>query len=242
MSPDATTAAAAAAAAPPATAAPQEPRPVGAPWLYKGGRGICRVFTSMAFDLKVYGRPHVPLSGGVIIAANHQSYLDPVLVGSQLRRPLSFLAKSELFENRYFGWLIRNLNAFPVRQGEGDVGAVKETIRRLQEGHALTIFPEGSRSPDGELQPIQPGIALIVRRAGVPVVPCVIDGSFAAWPRHQKLPRPHPIRVKFGPAMQLADLKGGEIVKRLDAALHQMFAELRASNPVLHQKPSERER
>lgn len=206
---------------------------VRAPWLYKTGRVICRVFTSVAFDLKVYGKHHIPRAGGVLIAANHQSYLDPILVGSQLPRALSFMAKSELFENRYFGWLIRNLNAFPVRQGEGDVGAVKETIRRLQEGHALTIFPEGARCGDGDLQPIQPGIALIVRRAGVPVVPCVIDGSFRAWPKHRKLPLSHPIRLAFGPPMHLADLKGPEIVKRLDATLRTMFLDLRAREAEL---------
>src|SRR5262249_9837762 len=136
--------------------------------IYHGGRVICRIVSTQMFDLKVYGTHHVPPGGGVLIISNHQSFLDPVVLASQLRRPLSFLAKSELFEVPGFGWLIRHLNAFPVRQGEGDVGAVRETIRRLQEGHALNMFPEGSRSLDGEIAPIQAGIGLIVRRAGVP--------------------------------------------------------------------------
>src|SRR5438876_4866321 len=107
------------------------------------GRTICRTITSRMFDLKVYGLEHVPKTGGVLIISNHQSYLDPVLLGVQIPRPMSYLAKSELFAIPGFGWLIRQLNAFPVRQGEGDVAAVRETIRRLQEGHMLNIIPEG---------------------------------------------------------------------------------------------------
>lgn len=194
---------------------------------YSACRSICRLTTSLAFDLKVYGQHHVPMNGGVMIASNHQSYLDPVLIAAQLKRPLSFLAKSELFENPYFGWLIRNLNAYPVKQGAGDVGAVKETIRRLQEGHGLHLFPEGSRCEDGQIAPIQPGIGLIVRRAGVPVVPAAIDGSFQSWPKWRTLPRIRPIRVLYGPPMQLADCKPAEIVRRIDVTLRDLLARLR---------------
>jgi 1-acyl-sn-glycerol-3-phosphate acyltransferase len=198
--------------------------------LWNLGRTICRVYTSREFDLKVYGVHHIPRSGGVLIVSNHQSYLDPVLIGVQICRPMSYLAKSELFEKPAFSWLIRNLNAFPVRQGEGDVGAVKETIRRLAEGHMLTMFPEGTRTPDGTLQPIQPGIGLIVRRAGVPVVPAVIDGSFEAWPRQDLLPHAHPIRVLFGSPMELGKMKTGEIVSEIGVTLRRMFDDLRGGN------------
>jgi 1-acyl-sn-glycerol-3-phosphate acyltransferase len=210
-----------------------QPAPTAAPahldegLVYRIGRFICRPFCDRFFQLKAYGTHNVPNRGGVLIVSNHQSYLDPVLLGTKLRRPLSFLAKSELFENRCFGWLIRNLNAFPVRQGEGDVGAVRETIRRLQEGHALILFPEGTRSPDGTIQPILPGVGLIIRRAGVPVLPAVVDGSFAAWPRDSKRFRSHPIRVMYGPAMDLKDLKPAEIVRRIEMTLHTMFEQLR---------------
>src|SRR5205085_495254 len=103
----------------------------------------CRPILSAAFELKVYDRHFVPRRGGVLLVSNHQSYLDPVLVALYLPRPMSFLAKSELFRHRFFAWLIRSLNAFPVRQGAGDVGAVREMIKRLREGHMLNIFPEG---------------------------------------------------------------------------------------------------
>jgi 1-acyl-sn-glycerol-3-phosphate acyltransferase len=188
---------------------------------------ICRPIFAAMFQLKVYGRNHVPRRGGVLLVSNHQSYLDPVLVGLYLPRPMSYLAKSELFHNRFFRWLITSLNAFPVRQGAGDVGAVKEMIRRLREGHMLNMYPEGSRTEDGEMRPIEPGAALVVKRAGVPIVPCVIDGSFKAWPKQQKFPKPHRISVMYGPPLAIDGLKAAEITKLIDRTLRQMVAELR---------------
>ena len=93
--------------------------------LWKLAQTITRVFTTVMFDLKVYGRDNVPDEGGALMISNHQSFLDPAILGVQLRRPMSYLAKSELWHNRLLGWLITNLNAFPVRQGAGDVGAIK---------------------------------------------------------------------------------------------------------------------
>src|SRR5690606_9930917 len=144
-------------------------------FLWKALQVLCRIGTTLMFELKVYGKEHIPSTGGVLIVSNHQSYLDPVLLAVPLYRPVSFLAKSELFKNAFFSWLIRNLNAFPVRQGAGDVGAMKETIRRLQQGHMLVIYPEGSRTDTGDLLPIAPGAALVIRRAGVPVIPAIIE-------------------------------------------------------------------
>jgi 1-acyl-sn-glycerol-3-phosphate acyltransferase len=195
---------------------------------WKLAQAFCRVMTTLLFDFKAYGVHNVPMRGGVLLVSNHQSYLDPVLLGVPLRRPLSYMAKSELFENKFFGMLIRSLNAFPVRQGAGDVGAVKQTIKRLQEGHLLNIYPEGTRSEDGLIGKIESGAALVVRRANVPVVPVVIHGSFEAWPRTKKLFHAHPIRVVYGPPMDLADLKAAEITKKIDFTLRAMFNELRA--------------
>jgi 1-acyl-sn-glycerol-3-phosphate acyltransferase len=195
--------------------------------LYSTGQVICRIVTTTQFDLRIRGTEHIPLNGGVLIASNHQSLLDPVLIGVQVKRPLSYLAKSELFENPRFSWLIRNLYAFPARQEPGDITAVREAIRRLQEGRALVIFPEGSRTENGELLPLQPGVGLIVRKADVPVVPALIEGSFKAWPRGGKLCRQAKIRVQFGPAMQLSHLKAAAVVQRIDQTMHRIFEELR---------------
>lgn len=205
-------------------------------WFYRACRTIARIATTLMFDLKVYGSQHVPTHGGAIIAANHQSYLDPVLVGVLLRRPLSFMAKSTLFRNRYFTWLISALHAFPVRLGAGDVSAMKEAIRRVQQGHLLCVYPEGTRTETGELGPIQAGVALVVKRAGVPVVPAVIDGAFDAFGPHRKLPRPTRILLMYGPPMHFEGLKGEQITALIDTTFRQMLDELAQIRLELQQR------
>jgi 1-acyl-sn-glycerol-3-phosphate acyltransferase len=202
--------------------------------LYRMFKAILRGTALVGFDFKAYGVKHIPMRGGVLIVANHQSYLDPAVLGINIRRPCSFLAKSELFENRIFGGTIRRLNAFPVRQGEGDVGAVRETIRRLQDGHILMMFPEGGRTEDGRIAPMQGGVGLIVRRAGpnVKVVPAAIYGAYEAWPKHRKVPRCGKVRVKYGPAMSLADLKASKVVERIDGEIRRLFAELEEGEKI----------
>jgi len=207
---------------------PLAPDPLRRSLLWCVLQALLRIAATLMFDMKVWGRRNVPATGGVLLATNHQSFIDPVLVGVMLYRPVSYLARSTLFANKYFGWLIRSLHAFPVRRGEGDVGAIKETIRRLKEGHALNIFPEGSRSEDSEIGPIKSGIALVIRRAGVPVVPVAIDGSFDAWPKGSKFPRPHPVRMMYGKPMDLSGMESNEIAATLDRELRQMQARLRA--------------
>lgn len=189
---------------------------------------VARIGTTLLFDLKVWGVERVPRTGGVLLVANHQSYLDPVLVGVRLQRPVSYMAKSELFRNRFFAVLIRALHAFPVRQGKGDKGAIEETIRRLHQGYVLNIYPEGSRTEDGTLLPIQRGVALVVRKADVPVVPLVIDGSYDAYPRGHKLFRPYPIRMLFGRPLKTEGLKGDQIVQLIDRTFREMMDELHA--------------
>jgi 1-acyl-sn-glycerol-3-phosphate acyltransferase len=194
---------------------------------YKACHIVARVGTTLMFDLKSYGIHHVPRTGGVLLVCNHQTYLDPVIAGVHLRRPIGFIAKSELFEKPKFNWLIRSLNAFPVRRGEGDVGAMKEAIRRLKEGNILTMFPEGTRSKDGRIGLIQPGIALLIRKAQVPVVPVVLDGCLKAWPRGEKLFHPAPIRIMYRPPLDVANLKGAAIVELIGQTLNDMLLELR---------------
>ena len=203
--------------------------------LYKTGRGLFRIATSLAFDLKAYDVRNIPRTGGVLIVSNHQSFLDPIILGVPVPRAVSFLAKSELFEGqsaagRFFGKLIRGVNAFPVRQGEGDIAAVRESIKRLQEGHVLTMFPEGGRSERDEVEPMQSGVGLIVRRAGptVRVVPAALIGTYHAGSRHRKFPRTGPVRDKYGPAVQLSHLKAAEIVKTIDREIRRLYGELRA--------------
>jgi 1-acyl-sn-glycerol-3-phosphate acyltransferase len=195
-------------------------------WLL--GQVLCRMFTTLWFDLKVYGLEHVPKTGGLLLVANHQSYLDPVLVSVRLDRPVGFFAKSELFENPYMGWLIRSLHAFPVRRGKGDRAALQAAVEKLKQGAVVNVYPEGTRTEDGEIREILPGVALIVKRSGVPMVPVVVHGSFQSWPKGSKLFHPHPIKVMYGPPMDVRELKGEEIVALIRRTLQNMLAELRA--------------
>jgi len=187
----------------------------------------CRVAATLLFDFKVFGIEHVPRTGGAILASNHQSNLDPVLLSVRLSRPVTYMAKVELFKKPAFAWLIRSLHAFPVKRGAGDVGAMKEAIRLLQNGYLLNFFPEGTRTRDGEIGPIQPGVALVVKRAGVPVIPVAIDGAYESMGRGDKLFRRFPILMQYGAPLSFHGMKGEQIVTLLGDTLRGLLLELR---------------
>lgn len=164
---------------------------------YRLAWAICSIAMRIVFGLRTYGRSNVPRKGGLILAVNHQSNLDPVVVGCGLTRPVHFMGKTALFRG-FLGILLRRLNSFPIKRGGADRGAVKQFIRRVQEGFPVMVFPEGTRTHDGMLGRILPGVGGIAVRAGAPVVPTYIDGSFDAWPRHRKLPRLAQLSITFG--------------------------------------------
>jgi 1-acyl-sn-glycerol-3-phosphate acyltransferase len=190
-------------------------------------QSLLRFIFTVFFSYRAYGMENLPKKGGVLILSNHQSFLDPILLSLLLTRPMSYLAKSELFANPVFGRLIQSLHAYPVDQGRGDLGAIRETVRRLQEGHLLNIFPEGSRTEDGEIGKIERGAALVIRRANVPVLPVAIEGSFQAWPRNRRIPMPHPVKVLYGKPLQIEGLNAEEITDLIDRTLRRMLEELR---------------
>jgi 1-acyl-sn-glycerol-3-phosphate acyltransferase len=153
------------------------------------------------------GRSHVPESGGVLLVSNHLSYLDVFFLGIPLRRPLNYVARSTLFVP-VLASLMRSVGGFPIdREGIG-VSGLKETLRRLRDGGIVTLFPEGTRSRDGQLGPIKPGIAVLVTRARVPIVPAGLAGTFEIWPRSRPLPMPHPIRIHYGRPIWPEDIAG----------------------------------
>lgn len=149
------------------------------------------------FGLRATGRENIPTRGAAMLVSNHLSHLDVLVLGILLDRPLNFVARSTLF---FFplGPYIRSLGAFPIqRDGIGAQG-LKETLRRLKRGGIVTLFPEGTRTSDGEVGELKPGIALLATKAGVPILPAAVVGTFEAWPRSRPFPVPHPIHVHFG--------------------------------------------
>ena len=170
---------------------------IGRQLLWFLARAACWVLFLPGFRLRVFGLANVPDRGGVLIAANHQSYFDPPLLALALARHCTFMARSTLFDNPLFGALIRGLNSFPVRRDGMDRDAVREAVRRLQHGACLILFPEGTRTPDGRMGALMPGVLSLADRADVPIVPAAIEGAYQAWPRHGHIRR-HPISVWYG--------------------------------------------
>lgn len=167
-------------------------------WL---SRRLLRIIFKGAFRWNVWHPERIPPRGPVILAANHASFLDPPLVGSAALREVHYLARKSLFRVPGIGAFLRSVNAVPVERGGVAVSGVRVILERLQSGSAILLFPEGTRTYDGQLLPAQSGIGLVVLKSEAPVVPVRIFGSFEAWPRTRRLPKLHPITVKFGPSV-----------------------------------------
>ncbi|MEX1172703.1 MAG: lysophospholipid acyltransferase family protein [Chloroflexota bacterium] len=168
-----------------------------------GLAGLTRVRVVGAID-------EIPRDGPVIVAANHASNLDPVVIAAsllpKLGRRLQWLGKKELFAWPVVGWMARNGGVHAVDRSTADVEAYRLAKRILDEGHALFVFPEGTRSHDGTLQAARDGASALALRTGAPIVPVGIEGSYERWPRGQKLPRPGGrVTVRVGSPFRLAD-------------------------------------
>ena len=158
-------------------------------------------FTGMTlgFSLRTEGFHHVPARGAALLIANHQSFIDPVLVGLAARRHLHYLARKTLFRHWGLAWLMRSLNGVPVDQEGFAREGLKTMLQELNAGHAVVVFPEGERTPDGRMKPFRPGIHLLIKRAEMAIVPVGIAGAFDAWPRQRAFPLPAPLFWPAGP-------------------------------------------
>jgi 1-acyl-sn-glycerol-3-phosphate acyltransferase len=166
-----------------------------------------RTYYALWHRWRAFHPERVPVHGPVILAANHASYLDPPLIGSGLPRAINYLARESLFRFPGFGAYLRALNCVPVdRDGAGAAG-LKGILDRLHAGGAVILFPEGTRTADGQLKPARSGIGLTVIKSDAPVVPVRVFGTFAAWSRDMKLPRPRRVMVKYGEPLDFRALR-----------------------------------
>jgi 1-acyl-sn-glycerol-3-phosphate acyltransferase len=174
---------------------------------YFMGRVLFRTLFATYFRWRVYHPEQVPSNGPVILACNHASYFDPPLIGASLPRDVNYLARDTLFRFPVSRWILESVNCVPVdRQGGGGPG-LKAIFDRLRAGGAILLFPEGTRSHNGELQPARAGIGLVVIKSTAPVVPVRVFGTYAAFGRHLRFPRPRPVAVRFGRPMHFDALR-----------------------------------
>jgi len=187
-------------------------------------RYLCQIGFVIYFRGRVFGLSHVPATGPVLVACNHQSFFDPVSATLAIPRECNYMARDTLFLNPFFGRFISSVNAFPVKRGAGDVGAVKEILRRLRDGKVVLVFPEGTRTRDGSIGRINPNSLLIAKKAGAAIVPAVVDGAFEAWPRTQLLPSPQSIHVTHCEALSAEQVKEWPI-ERIAAVVEERMGE-----------------
>jgi 1-acyl-sn-glycerol-3-phosphate acyltransferase len=155
------------------------------------------------FRFSVDGAERVPARGACVVAANHVSYLDPVVLAMACPRPVRFLVDRGQYVRPLVHWIAVRTGAIPVENAPSDLGSLRRTLAALRDGSVVGIFPEGGRSDDGSLKPGRPGAALLALRAGVPLIPAAIVGAYEAYGRHHRFPRPRPVRVRFGAALDL---------------------------------------
>lgn len=170
--------------------------------MYLTARTGLRALFWLMGGMEVRGRENVPPGGRLIVASNHASYWDPMILGAAFNRPLNFMARRSLFANPFFGWLIRQTFAFPLDREGDSREALKTFGRHLDDEKAVVLFPEGTRTNTGYLGEIKSGVGMLSTRNKSPVLPVYIWGSYLSWPRGQKYPGRHRLKVFIGKPIQ----------------------------------------
>lgn len=167
--------------------------------VYRLARGTMRLYLWARHRFSVEGREHLPQEGGALIVANHQSFLDIPLISASTRRHVCFVARRSLADSALMGFIMRHCGAVLIQRGAPDRGALREIAAHLEAGDLVAIFPEGTRTRDGSVGDFKGGVLFAARKAGVPVIPAGIRGSFAVWPRGRRLPGPGRMAVAYQP-------------------------------------------
>jgi 1-acyl-sn-glycerol-3-phosphate acyltransferase len=197
---------------------------------YRFGYKLSWALGRLFFSFKVYGRDLIPNKGGCILAMNHESFLDPPLAGICCRRPIYFLARKTLLNWPIMGKIFPKCNVVPVDQERADMSALKNVIKLVRAGECTIVFPEGGRTPDGNLQRAQPGIGLVIAKSMVPVVPMRIFGAYKAFPMGGKITC-CPVRIVVGEPIiftevDLQGASGRALYQRLSEQVMARIAEI----------------
>jgi len=166
--------------------------------IYWIAHGLIAFLSKIFFPVRVYGFQNIPRNTPIIFASNHQSNLDPILIGLASSRRLSYIAKESLFKNPFFSFVLYQVGAFPIRRDSGDISAIKEALQRLNKGGRIVIFPQGTRMVTLNEAKIQFGIGLLAVKSGAIIIPVYIEGSDHVLPPGAKFFQRGRIRVSFG--------------------------------------------
>lgn len=199
---------------------------------YRFLRLLARLIAAVGFAFRTEGRHHLDTPAGAMLLSTHQSVMDPVLVGMIVNRRLNYLARKTLFKHSAFAFLIRVLDAIEIDRDRGGLAGLKEMLKRLQKGELVLLFPEGTRTSDGEVAPLKPGFIPIARRSQVPLIPIAVVGAYECLPKGARLPTRMPISVVVGEpivANAYMSMQDHELLDTLSQrlkALHQRGKEL----------------
>lgn len=169
---------------------------------YKVAKGSVRFLLSLVYRVKIEGKEHIPKKGKSIVSSNHFSVMDPVLIAAFLPRKINYMAKEELFSNKFFALILNKLGVFSVKRGGADIGAIKTALRTLNRGEIFGIFPEGTRSKSGEILEAKPGLAMIAIRAQSPIIPVAIAGNYRPFSK---------IKIIIGRPIELTNYYGKKL-------------------------------
>lgn len=202
--------------------------------IYSLCKWLANAVARLYFRFQAYHVERVPKVGGALLVSNHVSYLDPPLSGIAIRRKIYFLARNTLMKYRWSRWFFTKLNCIPVNRDQMELTSFRMVIQLLKKGEIVVLFPEGTRSVDGHLKEGKVGTGMIIKHAGVRVVPCYISGAAAAWPRLAQFPQPKKVRVIYGEPIDFSHFHGagnkrevyGEITQEVMKAIARLKTEL----------------
>lgn len=196
---------------------------------------LCVVWFAFSYRFRFFNQHHIPATGPVLFVSNHQSMLDPIIVGiGSSHRQFYAMARATLWNSRVLGLIMDSLNAIPVDQENPDASTMKRCIEVLKDNHALLIFPEGARTLTGKTEAFEPGTMLIIKRAKPTIIPVALEGAYDVWPRTQKLPKPlGRIACVYGEPIEadelLKDRKPKEALEYLQSKVEKLRLELAES-------------
>lgn len=202
-------------------------------WLYRGIRDLLYLFSKLILGLEIHGAGNIPSEGSCILASNHASFLDPPLIGcaaKRVGRAVRFMARDTLYKS-IGGVILRNVHTIPLSREKGDVGALRTALKAIKGGNLVALFPEGTRTEDGALHEPKGGVAFLMAKSSVPVLPIYIEGTYRAFPKGAKFVHPCKVRLFVGKPIDPAELrsekKGSEGYKEMGERVMKAIAALR---------------